>query len=280
MNRRQQALLNYIHEHKEATNQELLSISGDISNMTLWRDLTMLEKEGHIVRFRGGAAAVGDPSGGGGQEINFLRRARQNTGEKEEIAQIAADLISPDRSYFLDAGSTTYTLVSYLQRGNYNITTSAVNIAAKLAEHPAYDVTILGGQMNANTLSSSGPQAERMLAEINIDCAIMATSGLTSNGGFTSGRMSEAEIKKRVIDKAAFVMMLVDHDKFQRRHPFTFATIEDVDIVIGDRALPEEFRTMCQVRGIPCFTPDDGRDPLERVQMVKNLYQSSLDRSS
>ena len=271
LNKRQQSILAFITENGEAKNSQLQALIGDCSSMTLWRDLEKLEQEGKIVRFRGGAQAAPEQEDGQGQETNFVRRARLNTGEKESIALIAADLLQPDQSYFLDAGSTTFTLLKYLHHGNYNFITSAANIAAELASHPTCDVTMLGGQLNANTLSCSGPQAERMLQEINIDIAVMAASGYSSGSAFTSGRLTEAELKKHVVRKAFFTIMLLDHSKLSKRHPFTFATLDDVDIVVGDASLPEEFRETCAKHGVQFFSSDDGYSSEERVRILQGL---------
>ena len=274
LNKRQQSILNFITEHGEAKNSQLMALIGDCSSMTLWRDLEKLEQEGKIIRFRGGAGAASDGTDEQGQEINFLRRIRQNTGAKETIAQIAADILIPDQSYFLDAGSTVFTLLKYLRQGSYNFITSAANIAAELAKHMNYDVTMLGGQLNANTLSCSGPQAERMLREINIDIAVMATSGYSSGSAFTSGRLAEAELKKQVIEKAYFTIMLLDHGKFSKRHPFTFATLKDIDIVVGDDTLPDDFRRECAASEVLLFTPDDGRTASARLELFQELLAS------
>ncbi|MBQ6469011.1 MAG: DeoR/GlpR transcriptional regulator [Lachnospiraceae bacterium] len=274
LNKRQQTILDFINEHGEARNSQLQELIGDCSSMTLWRDLEKLEADGKIVRFRGGAQAGPEREDGQGQEINFLRRARQNTGEKESIALIAADLMQPDQSFFLDAGSTTFTLLRYIHQGNYNFITSAANIASELARHPGYDVTMLGGQLNPNTLSCSGPMAERMLQEINIDIAVMASSGYSPGSAFTSGRLSEAELKKLVIRKAFFTIMLLDHSKLSKRHPFTFATLDDVDIVIGDSSLPAEFREACALHKVQLFTSDDGLSSEERKQILLSLLQA------
>ena len=130
---------------------------------------------------------------------------------------------------------------------------------------------MLGGQLNSNTLSCSGPQAERMLEEINIDIAVMATSGYSTSSSFTSGRLSEAELKKQVIKKAAFTIMLLDHGKLQRRHPFTFATLKDIDILIGDAGLPEDFKELCEAENVQLFTPDDGLSADEREKIFERL---------
>ena len=270
-NARQNAILTYLAEHGEAKNSELLSLTEGVSAMTLWRDLEKLEAEGLIMRFRGGAASTVGGKGGEGQEINFLRRVRQNTDAKESIAEIAASLMQPDQAYFMDAGSTVYTLVHHLHSGNYNFITSAVNIAAELAKHTNYDVTMLGGQVGSNTLSCSGPQTEEMLRGINIDIAIMAASGWAQSTGFTSGRYAEAQVKKMVVEKSAVSVMLIDAEKLAKRHPFTFAELSDIDALIGDENLPEEFRYECRQRGILVFTPDDGRTAAERDAAFREL---------
>lgn len=269
LNERQMAILAYVTEHGEAKNAELLSLIGDYSMMTLWRDLAKLEQEGQIARIRGGALAI--QSGATGQEANFIYRAKQNTSAKEEIARIATSLIHPNHAYYLDAGSTLFTLIRYLQEGNYTIITSATNIASEIARQNNFNITLLGGQVNGSTLSCSGPQAEQMLGGMNIDVAVMATSGYSLNGGFTSGCLPEAQLKQQVIRKSAFTMMLMDYGKIARSHPFTFATLDDIDVLVGDSQLPRDFIQTAESHSVRVFTPYDGLTPEERDNICKEL---------
>ena len=270
LNERQSAILAYITEHGEAKNAELLSLIGNYSTMTLWRDLSKLEQEGQIVRIRGGAVAV--QSNAHGQEANFTYRAKQNISSKEEIASIAADLIHPNHAYYLDAGSTVFTLLHSIRDGEYTVVTSAANTAAELARSSHYNITLLGGQMSSSTLSCSGPQAEQMLSEMNIDVAVMATSGYSYNGSFTSGCLAEAQLKQQVIQKSAFTIMLMDHGKIGRSPPFTFATWDDLDILVGDHQLPDEFIHAAELHGVCVFTPRDGLDSTQRNQIYGDLF--------
>lgn len=268
-NKRQQTILKYITEQGDASASELRDLAGDVSTMTLWRDLSLLEKEGLIIRYRGGATAARQEKQN--QEINFVKRARLHTDEKTEIALLAADLIDPSQSYYIDAGTTTSTLLSHLHDGAFNFVTSAANIAAELALRKRCDITLLGGQLNSNTLSCSGPQTEEMLSELNIDIAVMAASGYTHDSGFTSGRLAEATLKKKVIKKAALTIMLLDHSKLSCRHPFTFADLTDIDILIGDRDLPESFLAHCAEEGTRVFSPADGLSTDERRSILRGL---------
>ncbi len=270
-NKRQQAILAYLAKHEEASNADLMEAAGSCSVMTQWRDLKELEEDGKIFRYRGGASLIQDGTTGDGREINFNRRIRQNTGAKESIAQIAASLITPDRSYYLDAGSTIFTLTRFLRDGNYYFVTSAANTAAELAQRMHCEVTLLGGQVNMNTLSCSGEMAEHFLARLSIDIAVMASSGYVLGSSFTSGQLAEASLKKKVIEKAGLTIMLMDSGKLTRRHPFTFASLSDIDLVICDEDIPEAFREECRENGIPCFVPGDGMKPEERLAVLDNL---------
>ena len=270
-NKRQQTILQYLQERGEATNQELLDLVGDVSTMTLWRDLTLLEKEGKILRYRGGAMIQGEKEQG--LEINFLKRERVNVQEKDSIARIVGPLLTPGQSYYLDAGSTVYAVLPFLQQGNYNFITSAVNNAAVLASRLGSDVTMLGGQLNGNTMSCSGHMAEYILSQMNIDIAVMATSGYEKNSGFTSGRLAEAELKRHVIEKAYFTIMLMDHGKYGKRHPFTFADLEDVDVLITDEEIQDDVLALCKEKNVTVFSPNDGLTQEQRLEKIQILFQ-------
>ncbi len=270
MNERQLKILSYIKNRGEVRNKELLTILGGCTNMTLWRDLTLLENEGKIKRGRGTVMLVGGEVAG--SEERFSARIKQNMSGKEELAGIACPLILQNHSYYLDAGSTIFSLTKRLDKnGRYTVITSAVNIAEELTKRGNNNVTLLGGQVNNYTLASSGPNTESMLRDINIDVAIMATSGYFSNVGFTGGYLPEAELKRQVLEKAFFTFMLMDSDKFGKSHPFTFATLKDIDILIGDSNLSRDFINAAGAEGVTVFTPNDGLSPSDRIEIYQSL---------
>ena len=201
LNERQMSILTYITEHGEAKNY-----GAAVFDRGLFHDDAL---EGFD---QAGAGRTDHPRPRrcdccpepmAGQEANFTCRAKQNVSAKEDIARIAADLVYPGHAYYLDAGSTILTLTYFLHEGSYTVVTSAANTAAELAQKNRYNITLLGGQVSGVTLSCSGPQAEQMLDGMNIDVAIMAASGYSFNGGFTSGSLQEAQLKQRVISESS-----------------------------------------------------------------------------
>ena len=68
----------------------------------------------------------------------------------------------------------------------------------------------------------------------------MAASGFTWGSGFTCGNFDECQMKKRVIERAAKVIMLMDSTKYGKSMPFTFATLTEIDMLITDDKIPQE----------------------------------------
>lgn len=268
LNKRQTALLNFIAKNGEAKNSELQSLIGDYSTMTLWRDLDKLEELGHIKRVWGGAVITGNIEKE--REHNFNFRIKQNTEAKEEISRIASGLVRPSHSYYFDAGSTIYTMTRFLPDDRYTIITSAANVAVELAHRSNCSVTLLGGQLDAVTLSCSGSQSLEMLDDLNVEIAVMATSGYSSHSGFTCGSLNESQLKKRVINKSLLTIMLLDHDKIGKNLPYTFSTLGNIDILIVDE-ITEELRIDAARHNIMLFGPEDNYTDEMRLSICERM---------
>lgn len=272
-NKRQTIIIDYLAKHGEAKNSELLPLIGDVSMMTLIRDLNKLEEDGQLVRTHGGAIIA--PTVTGKQELAFAYRINQNTLEKDDLATIAATLVTPEHAYYFDSGSTILSMAGQINDEHHIIVTSATNTAIELSRSGNNTVTMLGGQLSTNTLSCSGPQAERMLQDINIDVAFMATSGYSSHGGFTVGSLAEATLKREVIRKSTLTIVLLDHSKLNKSYPFTFAELGAVDIIIGEQ-FTDDFIAEANQHDVLLFSPDDGRTSDERIEMFNKLFQNNF----
>lgn len=210
----------------------------DCSSMTLRRDLKFLEDAGFVKRTRGGAVALSRLSMTA--EDMYSRRALDNTSAKKEIAQKALQFIESGRSLYLDSGTTLMLFSKEVPDDYFAILTSGPNIALELIKNSKPNVTLIGGQLGRNTLSVSGVNANIFLSGMNIDTAFMASSGFSLQNGFTSGTYSECELKREVLKRASKVIMLMDSSKVGKSLPYTFGTLEDIDVLITDGMLDED----------------------------------------
>ena len=238
MNERQENIKRIISDNGEAKLSELEELFPDVSSMTLRRDLEKLETLGEIVRTRSGAKSIAYLTRL--SEAQFSERESENIAEKNSIASSAYQYIRQESSIFLDTGTTVTGLARLLKSDKLFIITTAPNIALECAKNPDNSVFMTGGQLSSGNLSLSGVNALSFLEHINIDVAFMASSGFTFSNGFTCGSFDECQIKKRVIEKAAKVIMLMDSSKFGRGMPFTFAGLSDIDLLVTDEKVGSE----------------------------------------
>jgi DeoR/GlpR family transcriptional regulator of sugar metabolism len=67
----------------------------------------------------------------------------------------------------------------------------------------------------------------------------MAASGYDEKDGFTVGSQLGALLKRAVVKRARKVVMMLDSSKVGTLLPFTFARMEDVDVLVGDGNISE-----------------------------------------
>ncbi len=233
MNGRQQQIKKMLESAGEVHLQNLRKVFTDISEMTLRRDLSLLENEGYAIRTHGGAVSTNKVNLHDGQENEYSKRAKEGVVAKTDIAAKAVRFIEKGRSIYLDAGSTVMGLAKLIEGEGCTFVTSAVNTALKLSS-TAHSVMQLGGAVNKNTLSCSGPDALLMIDALNIDVAIMSASGFSPDRGFTISNRYECLLKQKVLSKARKVVMLMDSSKIDKDLTFTFASLEDIDFWVCD----------------------------------------------
>ncbi|MBQ4558706.1 MAG: DeoR/GlpR transcriptional regulator [Tyzzerella sp.] len=240
---RREKIRKYIQEKGAVSIKELTELFPDVSVMTIHRDLAKLEEERLIIRTRGGAMALNYH---GVTEGKLETRMQSNVVEKRDIAQKALGLIYTDSTVFFDAGTSCMTLAQALPDIELNIFTTAPNIAVQLSHLVNPTIHMCGGTLNRANQAVSGASTLAMLEHINIATAFIGVSGYTPDGGFTCGKEDEMQVKRLIMKKAARKVILMDSSKCGKIFPYMFGQMEDVDYVISDGNLPEEFLKLAE----------------------------------
>lgn len=230
----------YIQDKGQVRLKELEGMFPEVSTMTLRRDLIYLENRGDIVRIRGGARTI-SPSSKLVEDV-YSQRATTNAEAKMKIAKKAASFVEARRSIFIDSGTTMMCLAKILPNEDFSIITSGPNIGMEISKNPKPSVTLIGGQLNRHNLCTSGVYALEFIKNINIDIAFIASSSFSMDSGFTCGNFNEYELKKAVVKKARHKILLMDTSKLDKSLPYTFARLEDIDIWICEKELPQNVK--------------------------------------
>lgn len=233
--KRMEEIQELLHIQGEISMEELRAKFSHCSDATLRRDLQRLERDGLAKRTLGGAVAV-DRLCGPANDIYFAR-SQENAVQKYEIAKKALQFLNRGRSIYIDAGTTMMFLAREMQDEYLSIMTSGINIAMELLKKQKPSITVIGGQINRNTIAMSGAHSASFLQNVNIDVAFIAASGYSIETGFTCGTYTECEVKKEVVNHARQKILLMDSHKVSIAKPFTFATMEDIDVLVTDSGI-------------------------------------------
>ncbi|MEI6101464.1 MAG: DeoR/GlpR family DNA-binding transcription regulator [Eubacteriales bacterium] len=245
---RREEIKDILRKRGEVKLKELEELFRDCSSMTLRRDLKFLEDNGFIKRTRGGAVAMSRLSIAA--EDIYSQRALENVAQKYTIAKKALQFIERGRSIYVDAGTTMMLFAREMEDEYLSIMTSGLNIGMELIKKHKPSVTLIGGQVNRGTISVSGINSASFIREVNIDIAFVATSGFSIESGFTSGTYTECEIKKEVVNRARKTIVLMDSGKVNKIMPFTYAYMEDIDVLVTDGEISDEVLSEAKRRNV------------------------------
>ncbi len=236
---RRDAVNELIQERGEVYIAELESRFPEVSTMTLRRDLEFLERQGLIVRIRGGAKSIAHLSTI--KEAAYPQRQVENTAAKQAIAAKAIKLIETGQSIYIDSGTTCSMFAQALPDSALFILTPAPITAIELSKKPSFKINLTGGHLNRETMTLTGFNAQEHIRNLNIDIAFIGTGALSLSNGFTCGDYYEAELKKLIIRKAQRVVMLMDNSKINFSMPYTFTRLNQIHILITESELPKEY---------------------------------------
>jgi DeoR family transcriptional regulator, fructose operon transcriptional repressor len=197
----------------------------------------VLERQGVVRRVHGGAIPVERF----GIEPTIRVRSHTMTPEKQRIARAALAELPEEGVVLLDAGTTTIRLAELLP-GNPDLTvvTNGPQVAMACVQRPAITVLGLGGQLRRRSHASVGDWTVRLLGELLVDVAFMATNGVSVEHGLTTPHPTEAATKRAMIQAARRVVLLADHTKVGNDCFARFGDLREVDTFITDAGLAEE----------------------------------------
>ncbi|OCT14669.1 DeoR family transcriptional regulator [Paenibacillus pectinilyticus] len=238
LNQRQQQILDRMAIDGEVKIIELKELF-EVTEMTLRRDMEKLEQWGHIKRTFGGAILVG-------ADIALHERNGVLIEEKMKIGKLAAQLIQPGESIFLDGGSTTLQVAKYIQPGHtITVVTNALNIATEL-QGKQIPTIVIGGMLMGQTSTMVGPVAAETIAKMAFNRVFLGTTGVTIKYGFSNSNMHEAEIKRLAIQQGAEINIVMDATKGGKQDLFSFASLDAVNRIITDQLPDQLLKEACR----------------------------------
>ena len=218
----------------------------EVSDMTIRRDLEILEQEGSIRRIHGGAYIELSML-----EVDYHIRETVELEKKKSIGNLAFTIIQPGESIYIDAGSTTSFLASSIDdTKRLTVVTHSIVVAQALINRINVGTVLIGGKLHAATKSLIGPLAEEGVGKFRYTKAFLGTSGINLTEGLTISTLEEVSIKRLAALNAKQVIILADSSKFNKEVFAFFLNLDQIDILITDWDLSEKHRSLLEKKGI------------------------------
>ncbi|MBO5008610.1 MAG: DeoR/GlpR transcriptional regulator [Clostridia bacterium] len=226
---RQEKILEYVTQRNSISVKKLSELLY-VSQPTIRRDLTKLEKEGKVLRTHGGVILrkIAD------NEVSLVFREEQNNISKKIIAEKAAKFIHNSDVIFMDASSTVSYLIPYLEKfKDIIVITNSPKASIKLAERNIKNYCT-GGLMLLHSIAYVGSDTEKFVSNINADTFFFSSRGITKDGLITDSSLEEAVIKKAMLKNAAKSYFLCDSSKIGNKFMYNVTSSKCIDGVITE----------------------------------------------
>lgn len=221
---RQQKIVKLINERKSIRVTELSQLFS-VTEETIRRDLERLENEKKLARSHGGAISI-KPSDS--LEIPYSEREVTNVHEKKEIALEAIKHVKEGDKVIFDASTTAWYMAKALPDIPITVLTNSIKVAMELSAKKQITVISTGGTLLAKSLSFVGPLAETSLDIYHVNKAFISCQGLHLERGISESDEQQARIKKKMIESADSIYIMIDHSKFGVQ---AFSKLDDLDVI-------------------------------------------------
>ncbi|WP_326762664.1 DeoR/GlpR family DNA-binding transcription regulator [Streptomyces phaeochromogenes] len=227
-----------------------------VSSATIRRDLDELARQQMVTRTHGGAVINAIA-----YDLPLRYKAARNAPEKERIANAAAGLVKPGAVVGLNGGTTTTAVARALairpdlsREGAgppaLTVVTNALNIANELVVRRHVKLVLTGGVARPASYELTGPLATGMLAQITLDHAFIGVDAIDVQHGATAQDEGEAGINWALARRAERVIVVADSSKLGRRAFARICPVEDVHVLVTDKAAGPELTEPFAAAGV------------------------------
>lgn len=222
----------------------------DVSDVTVRKDLDVLEKENFLIKNHGGAV-LADYNENTTNDLII-----KNNAEKEQIADLAASLVDDGDTIFLGYGSTCYLFAKSLRnKKNLTVVTTNVNALSELITF-AGKVVLVGGEVTYKNgmMFSAGELTAQNLKGIFVNKSFMSVDAVDLMAGFTVNDVSNIAVLKLIPNLTKQVIYLVDSSKFDQVGFYQIAPIGLPNCIVSNDKLNDKYKQFFYEKNIKILT--------------------------
>ncbi|MFD7630464.1 DeoR/GlpR family DNA-binding transcription regulator [Streptomyces sp. NPDC059851] len=249
---RHKFVVGMLMQQNRATVAELARATG-ASEMTIRRDLEVLESRGALRRVRGGAVS----SLPGGVEPPYAIRAMSGTRAKERLARTVVGLLTDGETVALDTGTTAVAVANAMGDRQFTVTPLSLHAAFALSARPGIRLVMPGGQVRPEELSFYGHTPVQTLGDLCFDTFVLGCCGVDPVQGATAYDLDDVQVKRAAVAAAQRVVLVATADKLGRAALGRICSMEEVALVVTDAPADHSVVKELQDQGVEVMHPSD-----------------------
>ena len=226
LNARQQEILDILYETGKISVTKLAK-KLFVTEMTVRRDLTSMEKGGYLKRYHGGAVLMTNP-----KEMPISHRLMFDEKEKKTLAEKCLPFLKDNISVFIDSSSTCQYIIPHIAAfKNIKIITNSVK-ALLTASSLHIPCILIGGDYYEPDMCLTGSIAEQYAKELNVDLAFFTTAAYSKDGIISDFDENQLYIRKVILKNATQSVFLCEKSKIGKRMLHTLCRSDDITAVL------------------------------------------------
>ena len=232
MDERHSQILNLVSSNGKISVCELSQVIG-ISEVTIRKDLSLLEDRGLLRREHGFAAAV--------DSDDVSKRLAFNYNIKRQIASKASLDVGDGETVMIESGSCCALLAEELVSTHRDITiiTNSVFIASFIRNKMYSKIILLGGEFQKEAQVMVGPLVKKCVEDFYVNKFFIGTDGFNDFGAM-SGDLMRAETVRSMSVNAKNIIILTESKKFSRVGVVSLLPFEKIGMIYTDDRIDDE----------------------------------------
>jgi DeoR family deoxyribose operon repressor len=243
--KRHNDLLSLVNTKERISIKELAGIYG-VSELTIRRDIQVLEQQGVVQNIRG-IVFANEPDREN-KIYNLNSAGSKNFSTKNVIGLYAAKLIENDDIVIIDNGTTTERLAAHFPEDiNATVLCYNINILNHLYMKPNISLIFGGGYFHPQTLMFESKESLELIRRTRAKKVFVSAAGVHNTLGVTCTSTYELESKREILKASMEKILLVDSSKFGQIHKNFICEFSMFDRIITDNKLKNDRRSRGRV---------------------------------
>lgn len=247
---RKNLIKRFLSENKKASVAKLSELL-EVSEVTIRRDLELLEKSGFIQRTHGGAILA---------EQEYPKPIHiENTyllQQQQDIANTAYSLVADSDTILLTSGQVNLQIARKLtEKNNLTIVTNDLRIALEFSSSPMNKLIMLGGDLSASAVY--GQLTLNNLANFALKHVFMEVSGISNDNGISVDSISKASLIQQACSNVKTITAVCLAENFDKDSLYRVGPITMPKRIITNSTLSDNYKKFIYESDIQLYTSVD-----------------------